>query len=309
MQQLNPNWDQLQQVRLPLLSHTCFLQIFYAFVASGAAVACCHFLGFGLFDFVLVYQKLKTEGSKNKPFRSSRTIRGDSDAPKSILGKRKVVPGSASDELEPFNVLTPTSSDFSLTRELAMDCEMVGVSSDGSKSALGRVTLVNKWGNVVYDEFVRPVERVVDFRSEISGIRPRNLYKAKDFQVAQKKVAELITGRILVGHALRNDLRALLLSHPKKDMRDTSEYPPFLKEKRRKALRHIASEFLGVQIQKGEHCPIEDARAAMMLYQKHKREWEKSAKDVSRLKKKQKKQKQKKSNKEAANDNRVSSAS
>jgi len=36
---------------------------------------------------------------------------------------------------------------------------------------------VNKWGNVIYDEFVRPIERVVDFRTEISGIRPRDLRK------------------------------------------------------------------------------------------------------------------------------------
>jgi RNA exonuclease 4 len=32
---------------------------------------------------------------------------------------------------------------FSLTKALAVDCEMVGVGSDGSKSALDRVTLVS----------------------------------------------------------------------------------------------------------------------------------------------------------------------
>lgn len=36
---------------------------------------------------------------------------------------------------------------------------------------------VNKWGNVIYDEFVRPLEHVVDFRTQISGIRPRDLRK------------------------------------------------------------------------------------------------------------------------------------
>ena len=159
----------------------------------------------------------------------------------------------------------------SLTDTVAMDCEMVGVSSLGNKSALGRVTLVlfpcsaflirstmqwifqtlmpwsmyrfrllscalchcrvsssglgsmmyihrliscslvlcfhltyvswhdvdthysfgywinvsvwqvNKWGNVVYDEYVRPLEYVVDFRTEISGIRPRDLKKGRYF--------------------------------------------------------------------------------------------------------------------------------
>ncbi|KAK3030257.1 hypothetical protein RJ639_039840 [Escallonia herrerae] len=222
--------------------------------------------------------------------------------PKSILGKRKERSNAEPDELQP-NSLIPTSSDFrylthqildSLADVLAMDCEMVGVSPLGNKSALGRVTLVNKWGNVIYDEHVRPVDRVVDFRTDISGIRPRDLRRAKDFRVVQKKVAELIKGRILVGHALRNDLKALLLSHPKTDIRDTSEYQPFLKEGRSRALRHLADEFLGVTIQNGEHCPIEDARAAMVLYQKNKKVWERSIKDFIRLKQKQKKRKSRK---------------
>lgn len=36
---------------------------------------------------------------------------------------------------------------------------------------------VNAWGNVVYDEYVRPLEYIVDFRSAISGIRPHHLRK------------------------------------------------------------------------------------------------------------------------------------
>lgn len=36
---------------------------------------------------------------------------------------------------------------------------------------------VNKWGNIIYDEYVRPVDYVVDFRTQISGIRPRDLRK------------------------------------------------------------------------------------------------------------------------------------
>lgn len=174
---------------------------------------------------------------------------------------------------------------------------MVGV-GQGNKSALGRVSLVNKWGNVLYDEFVRPVDRVVDFRTEISGIRPRDLRKAKDFQIVQERVAEILKGRILVGHALHNDLKVLLLSHPKTDLRDTSEYQPLLKEGGRRALRHLAAQFLGVEIQNGEHCPIQDARAAMLLYQKFRKEWEKSVKDQMRLKLKQKKRKKKKAKQE-----------
>ncbi|KAK9688839.1 hypothetical protein RND81_09G014700 [Saponaria officinalis] len=237
-------------------------------------------------------QKLNIQGSK--PNLSGPSPNSDGDVKPTVLGKRKERSDLSAFDSQPNDVLEPVNSDFSLTNEIAMDCEMVGVSPEGNRSALGRVTLVNKWGNVIYDEFVRPVERVVDYRTQISGIRPRDLKKAKDFPTVQKKVAELMKGRILVGHALRNDLKALLLSHPKKDMRDTSEYQPFLKGSQRKALRHLATEFLGVTIQTGEHCPVEDARAAMLLYQRHRKEWERSAKDRTRLVEKQKKRKNKK---------------
>ncbi|CAL5200937.1 unnamed protein product [Lathyrus oleraceus] len=235
-------------------------------------------------NWVQLKQKLNLNGSK-----PSRTYDSEDDTPNSILGKRKERLNDDSDDCE-INPLDPVNDDASLTDAVGMDCEMVGV-GQGNKSALARVSLVNKWGNVIYDEFVRPMERIVDYRTKISGIRPQDLRKAKDFCTAQKKVAELIHGRILVGHALSNDLKALLLSHPKKDIRDTSEYPPFLRSSGRVALRHLASEHLGAKIQSGEHCPVDDARAAMMLYQRNRKEWEKSVKGNFRKQKKRKKNK------------------
>ena len=41
-----------------------------------------------------------------------------------------------------------------------------------------------------------------------------------------------------------------------------------------RALRHLAAEQLGLTIQEGEHSPVEDARAALYLYLKHRKEWE-----------------------------------
>lgn len=243
-------------------------------------------------NWLQLQEKLKSQ----VPRAPKPSVGSQNEFKRSVLGKRKERYDSDDDDEEeesdddsPASILIPTNSDCSLTNEIAMDCEMVGVGSQGNKSALGRVTLVNTWGNVIYDEFVRPVERVVDFRTEVSGIRPRDMRKAKDFQDVQMKVVELINGRVLVGHALHNDLKALLLSHPKKDIRDTSEYRPFLKEGRKRALRVLADEFLGVKIQDGEHCPIEDARAAMLLYQRNKRVWEKSIKDHFKFNVKRKK--------------------
>ena len=182
-----------------------------------------------------------------------------------------------------------------MTKALALDCEMVGVGAGGSKSALARATLVNSFGNVVYDEYVRPMERIVDYRTHISGIRPKHMNKAKDFSIVQKDIAELITGRVLVGHALHHDLKVLLLGHPKKDIRDTSEYEVFRREGKRRSLKDLAAQELSVKIQQQEHCPIEDARAAMFIYKKHKKSWEKNKKEQFRFKNKQKKRGSKKS--------------
>eukprot|EP00246_Nothoceros_aenigmaticus_P005289 TRINITY_DN17220_c0_g1_i1.p1 TRINITY_DN17220_c0_g1~~TRINITY_DN17220_c0_g1_i1.p1 ORF type:complete len:177 (+),score=21.42 TRINITY_DN17220_c0_g1_i1:629-1159(+) len=155
-----------------------------------------------------------------------------------------------------------------------MDCEMVGVGHQGTRSALARATLVNKFGNVIYDKHVRPLEPVTDFRTKISGIRRSDLKTAEKFSTVQQEVANLISGRILVGHALHNDLKVLFLSHPRKDTRDTHRFKRFWSPLGRpQSLQLVAAQFLGASIQEGEHSPIEDARAAMLLYQRYKAEW------------------------------------
>lgn len=90
---------------------------------------------------------------------------------------------------------------------LAIDCEMVGIGIDGSESSLARVTLVNYHGVVILDEFVKQRERVVDYRTRWSGVREGDMVKAKSFEEIQKQVAGLIKDRVLVGHAVHNDLK------------------------------------------------------------------------------------------------------
>ncbi|KZT00527.1 uncharacterized protein LAESUDRAFT_688012, partial [Laetiporus sulphureus 93-53] len=160
---------------------------------------------------------------------------------------------------------------------LSLDCEMVGVGLEGAESALARVSLVNFHGVVLLDVFVRPKERVVDYRTQFSGIRPRDMVNAKSFEEAQKEVADLLEDRILVGHAVHNDLKALLLSHPRPYTRDTQIYAfrHNLTRSRRIALRHLVRQELGVVIQEGEHSSVIDARATMAVYRLHRREWEK----------------------------------
>ena len=56
---------------------------------------------------------------------------------------------------------------------------MVGVGIDGKESSLARVSLVNFYGVVLLDEFVRQRERVVDYRTEFSGIRPTDMVRGE----------------------------------------------------------------------------------------------------------------------------------
>ncbi|KAE8389190.1 Nop53-domain-containing protein [Aspergillus alliaceus] len=165
-----------------------------------------------------------------------------------------------------------------LGKYVAMDCEMVGVGPNPDHdSALARVSIVNFNGEQVYDSYVRPKEMVTDWRTHVSGIAPRHMAEARSLEQVQKDVAEIMDGRILVGHALRNDLDALLLSHPKRDIRDTSKHPPYRKIAAGGSprLKMLAAEFLGLDIQGGAHSSVEDARATMLLYRRDKDEFEK----------------------------------
>lgn len=58
---------------------------------------------------------------------------------------------------------------------LALDCEMVGVGIEGQESSLARVSLVNYHGAVQMDVFVRQRERVIDYRTQFSGVRPSDM--------------------------------------------------------------------------------------------------------------------------------------
>ncbi|KAJ1727797.1 3'-5' exonuclease, partial [Coemansia biformis] len=160
---------------------------------------------------------------------------------------------------------------------LAIDCEMVGAGYKGSISILARVSIVNFYGHVVLDTFVSPMEPVTDYRTWVSGIRKQDLDGSPSFKQVQQQVADLIKDKILVGHAIRNDLNALMLTHPPLLVRDTAKYGwPAQLGARGTALRKLAASVLQISIQKGEHSSVTDAKTTMLLYRKVKDEWEKS---------------------------------
>ena len=52
---------------------------------------------------------------------------------------------------------------------------MVGVGIEGSESSLARVSVVNYTGAIILDVFVRQREKVVDYRTQWSGVRSTDL--------------------------------------------------------------------------------------------------------------------------------------
>lgn len=154
---------------------------------------------------------------------------------------------------------------------------MVGIGLHGAESSLARVSIVNWHGAVLLDEYVQQRERVVDYRTQYSGIREEHMVGAKPFDKVQKLVADMIQDRILVGHAVHNDLKVLFLSHPRSMLRDTQfyAYKFNLTKSKRIALRTLVKDQIGITIQDGEHDSVIDAQATMAIYRLHKDTWEK----------------------------------
>lgn len=221
---------------------------------------------------------LKQDGGVSKSSAASKNGIGLNKRQNSNLNVTAEAPPFLEDTDDPYmNDLIPKSDEDKqeLTRCIAIDCEMVGV-DDGRENVLARVSLVNQHGECVYDRFVKPKEKVADYRTHVSGVRPTDLKRGEEFEIVQKDVAKIIKGRILVGHAIRNDLKVLMMSHPPKMIRDTSRFRPFrnLVQGRLPSLKKLASQILGVNIQSGEHSSVEDAKATMQLYNLYQKEWE-----------------------------------
>lgn len=92
---------------------------------------------------------------------------------------------------------------YDLRRACVFGIDVVTISC-----ALHRVCMVNNDGGVLLDQYVRPAEKVTDYRTFVSGIEPAHLKEgAVSLAEAQMQVAQILTNRILVGHAVHHDLQ------------------------------------------------------------------------------------------------------
>jgi RNA exonuclease 4 len=185
----------------------------------------------------------------------------------------------------PLHVEVETLSHEQQNQYVALDCEMVGVGSEGIQSALARVTIIDWHGNVLMDEYVKQQQKVTDYRTFVSGMTKDILDRAKmDFAACRRRVQDILKGKTLVGHALKNDLGVLGIRHPWHMTRDTATYEPFMKVRFTdgvlwpRGLKDLCKEKLDRDIQAygKPHCPREDALAALDLYRTVWQDWEKN---------------------------------
>ncbi|GFR58033.1 REXON_0 protein [Elysia marginata] len=148
----------------------------------------------------------------------------------------------------------------------AVDCEMCYTTI--RKNELTRVSIVTEAGEVIYDELVKPKNRIIDYLTRYSGITKELLDPVtKSLEEVQQDVKNLLPpDAILCGQSLNSDLLALKVFHPY--VIDTSVIFNMSGNRRIKAgLRKLAQFFLGrtIQADKGGHCSAEDATATLDL--------------------------------------------
>ncbi|XP_053675441.1 uncharacterized protein LOC128725701 [Anopheles nili] len=164
---------------------------------------------------------------------------------------------TTSDHYKP---VTPHSPMF------GVDCEMCGIA--GNKSVLTRVSIVNEAGNIVYNELVKPLQKIIDYRTRFSGITEQMLKNVtKRLKDVQRDLRALLPpDAILVGHSLNSDLDAMEMLHPY--VIDTSiVYNISGNQSHKQKLRILAKKFLHKDIQCGTdgHDSIEDCVTSLEL--------------------------------------------
>lgn len=162
-------------------------------------------------------------------------------------------------------------------KQVVLDADSI---AKNSRLGLGRVSLVRGDGTSkgvpCMDDYIHSVEPVYDHLTRYSGLVPGDLDIDKSAQHlttlrrAYLKLRYLVdAGCIFVGHGLKKDFRMLNIVVPSDQVIDTVDLYHSGKG-RRLSLKFLSSFFLGNDIQGDTHDSIEDATAALKLYELHK---------------------------------------
>ncbi|RBR15713.1 hypothetical protein FVER53590_13379 [Fusarium verticillioides] len=168
----------------------------------------------------------------------------------------------------------PTSLDPK-RKAVALDCEMAGISS-GESEIISICVIDFFTGELLLNSLVKPHEPIIDWRTNIHGIRPATLAIAasqgqvlRGWEAARQELLKHInTETVMVGQSLQQDLKRLRLSHGK--IFDTAiltaeaVFGTGASFGRRWSLQSLCADLLKLRIRQGSntHDALEDAMAA-----------------------------------------------
>lgn len=143
-----------------------------------------------------------------------------------------------------YNMLNQGNKRGKETQVLALDCERV-LTNKGER--LARVSIVNFYGNIVFDTLVKPCHtyyeehEVLDYREWITGIKPIDLDHAPTFGNIEPIIKKIVKDKTIVGHSLKDDFDILKIDPEEANcvIRDISAIKIFMRKVDRDSLSPI----------------------------------------------------------------------
>lgn len=181
---------------------------------------------------------------------------------------------------------------------LSIHCESVRTGISGVNKTLARVTIVDgRSRNILMDDFCQIPLPVTDFCDtgitpfDIQVPSPMSASSAKPLSVIRAHVEQFLRGSLLVGYKVEEDLKALGISHPWTQIRDTAFFPPFLHTRTVggstsvvtvRSPDELSAEFLGQPLRPmGDRArPVDLCQSTLGLYDTFRVQWERQNQDA-----------------------------